>query len=187
MRKKHIIILAVFAIALVGACLGLKQLDKVDPPVDSTPVVEEDQNVKEVIALIEKIKSPITLDSETEVLAAKAAYDNLTEAQKQQVTNADALAKAIADLEVLKQQKQQEDEKKNEPVDTVINVNDIVNFKGGKVYYTPYDEKAKVTRPAGKCKVYYLALNKAHPYCIVSIDTGKVWGWVDADTVEKEK
>ena len=62
------------------------------------------QAVADVIAKIDAIDDPVTLESEEKINAAQTAYDALTEAQKQLVTNAQKLIDAQAKLAELKQQ-----------------------------------------------------------------------------------
>lgn len=62
-----------------------------------------DQAVENVIALINAIGTPVTLESESAITAARAGYDALTDTQKAQVTNYDALTAAEEALAALKQ------------------------------------------------------------------------------------
>ena len=62
----------------------------------------EDQAVTAVIRLIDAIGTPVTLDSEAAIVAAREAYDKLTEAQKLLVRNYDALTAAETALAELK-------------------------------------------------------------------------------------
>ena len=62
----------------------------------------EQSIVSEVIDLIDAIGSPITLESEPAIVAARTAYDALDDAQKPLVTNYKKLTDAEADLLALK-------------------------------------------------------------------------------------
>ncbi len=62
----------------------------------------EDDAVQAVIDAIDAIDDPVTLDSETGIVAARAAYDGLPAATKAKVTNYNDLVKAEAALAELK-------------------------------------------------------------------------------------
>ena len=67
------------------------------------PNAEENHKAaKAVEALIDAIGTPVTLDSEAAIVAAREAYDKLTEAQKLLVRNYDALTAAETALAELK-------------------------------------------------------------------------------------
>ncbi len=65
-------------------------------------VLQRTRQVTAVIRLIDAIGTPVTLDSEAAIVAAREAYDKLTEAQKLLVRNYDALTAAETALAELK-------------------------------------------------------------------------------------
>lgn len=66
-------------------------------------VPQVDEAVEQVIALINAIGAPVTLESESAITAARTAYDALTDTLKAQVTNYDVLTAAEEALAALKQ------------------------------------------------------------------------------------
>lgn len=68
---------------------------------------------------------------------------------------------------------------------TVVNVGDIVLFKGGNVYVSASATKASSTRGESRCKVTAKHSGGKHPYHLISEDGKGVWGWVDSDNVTK--
>ena len=64
---------------------------------------EDAAAAKAVVDLIDAIGTPVTLASETAIVAARTAYDKLTDAQKELVSNYDVLVAAEEALEDLKE------------------------------------------------------------------------------------
>ena len=65
---------------------------------DAQLTPEEQEQVNEVVELIGAIKSPVTLEEENAISAARSAYDKLASKQTAAVTNYDVLLQAEADL-----------------------------------------------------------------------------------------
>lgn len=67
-----------------------------------------------------------------------------------------------------------------------IIVGDIVNFKGGPHYISASAASASTTPKAGPAKVTAISKGSKHPYHVIHTDaTSTVYGWVDADAIEK--
>lgn len=80
-----------------------------------------------------------------------------------------------------------EDELADLPIEQVIQVGDIVNFKGGYHYSNANKETATGgVRKSGEAKVLAISANALHPYCLKYTTGSKsnVYGWVDKNTVE---
>lgn len=73
---------------------------------------------------------------------------------------------------------------KEKPTTNKIDVNDIVQFKGGSVYASADAPAAAVTKSASRCKVTIKHDGGKHPYHLISEDGKGVYGWVDASIVE---
>lgn len=68
--------------------------------------------------------------------------------------------------------------------DTDIIKGSIVQFTGGSVYASSTTSTPSGTRQSSKCEVTATA-NAIHPYHLISIDDGTVYGWVNAADVER--
>ena len=77
---------------LTAAEKALKEIE------DAQLTPEEQEQVNKVVELIGAIKSPVTLEEENAVSAARSAYDKLASKQTAAVTNYDVLLQAEADL-----------------------------------------------------------------------------------------
>ena len=63
---------------------------------------------------------------------------------------------------------------------------DIVAFLGGNVYASSTAPAAAGKRGSSSCRVTHVAEKMKHPYHLVSVDGGGVYGWVDASSVSAE-
>lgn len=70
------------------------------------------------------------------------------------------------------------------PSKSKIEVNDIVQFKGGGVYVSAEAEKASIIKVASRCKVTLKSNGAKHPYHLISEDGKGVYGWVDKSSIE---
>ena len=82
-----------------------QQVTELELTVLGTNVDADQAAADEVIALIDDIPTPVTLESESKITAARTAYDDLTDPQKELVTNADKLTAAETALAALKTDK----------------------------------------------------------------------------------
>ncbi len=75
------------------------------------------------------------------------------------------------------------EKKKSDEKERNYNVGDIVNFKGGKCYFSSYSSKGYSSR-AGKAKITKKnSSGTAHPWHLVHADSSSdVYGWVDDGT-----
>lgn len=66
-----------------------------------------------------------------------------------------------------------------------FSVGDTVYFKGGNVYVASDAKKPAANRSASRCHLTLISNlhNATHIYHLISIDGGKVYGWVDASRV----
>lgn len=130
--------------------------------------LQDNQKAKNVIDMINNL---VNSNNSALIEQAQKAYDELTEQQKQLVTNKFILDNAWQELN------------KTVTKDN-LNVGDIVIFNGGYIY-----NSAKATSPANKknysvCKVTYVSRYSLHPYHLVSTDGGGVYGWVDVNDIK---
>jgi hypothetical protein len=195
--KKHIIFLSVITIFLAFLLCGLNPLNskinlgKTDTSnqtqtiqqsdssendnIAKATVSEDDNKAKTVDDLIAFINNPVSLNDKTSIETARKAYDDLTDEQKVLVKTLPDLEKAESDFSKLGQD-----------IDTTyFNIGDTVNFKGGKVYVSPTANKSSATRPASKCTITLVSKTSEHLYHLVSLDSNEVYGWVNAEDVEK--
>ena len=86
----------------------------------TSAAAETDEEVEAVEALIEAIGTPITLESETAINAARSAYDALDSDQQAEVSNYDVLVAAEDALEALKEDVEVEVEYVAESVDLTV-------------------------------------------------------------------
>lgn len=70
------------------------------------------------------------------------------------------------------------------PTTIKIEVNNIVQFKGGNVYASADAPTAAAVKGASRCKVTIKHDGGKHPYHLISEDGKGVYGWVDASSVE---
>lgn len=68
-----------------------------------------------------------------------------------------------------------------------LKTGDKVVFKGGSVYVSSDAKKAAATRGRSTCNVTKISTASwsVHPYHLISTDGGKVYGWVDASSIER--
>lgn len=67
-----------------------------------------------------------------------------------------------------------------------VKVGDNVKFKGGDVYTSSNAKEAAKEKGVSECKVTKV-YDGAHPYHIISKDSEGVYGWVDANRVERKR
>ena len=79
-----------------------QQITELELTVLGTSVDADKAAADAVIALIDEIPTPVTLESESKITAARDAYDDLTDPQKALVSNYDKLTAAEAALAALK-------------------------------------------------------------------------------------
>lgn len=67
-----------------------------------------------------------------------------------------------------------------------FSLGDKVRFKGGNVYVASDAKNPAANRSASRCELTLISnlANATHIYHLVSVDGGKVYGWVDANRVE---
>ncbi|HQB32098.1 MAG TPA: hypothetical protein PLI19_02085 [Erysipelotrichaceae bacterium] len=145
-------------------------LEKLKEIENQLQALKDHQAALNVINLINALDNN---HDENAINAAREAYENLTEQQKELVTNLFILEENEHQLRTL-------------VTNTNLNVGDIVIFKGGNVYYGSYYKQPANNRPRSRCKVTYVARDAAHPYHVVSLDGQGVYGWVDVKDLEKE-
>lgn len=62
---------------------------------------------------------------------------------------------------------------------------DLVKFKGGACYLSPYSDAKGYEACAGKAKITKIkGMDKAHPWHLIHTDSGNVYGWVDDGAFE---
>lgn len=77
------------------------------------------------------------------------------------------------------------EEKKEEAKPTgSIKVGDVVNFTGNKQYTSSYSGGTKKSAKACQARVTAISQGKPHPYHLVALSGGKVYGWVDASDIQ---
>ncbi|MGI6607611.1 MAG: hypothetical protein ACOX1F_01335 [Erysipelotrichaceae bacterium] len=145
-------------------------LEKLEDYQKQLKALKDQKAATEVINLINSLNNSNDVNA---VNAARTAYENLSEEQKELVTN----------LFILEEN---EEQLKKVVTNTNLNVGDIVIFKGGKVYSSSQSGKYASRKPQSRCKVTHVARNAAHPYHLVSLDGKKVYGWVNVKDIEKE-
>lgn len=239
--KKHIIWLLVGLLVLVLGVCGLKSLDsKISMPLfGNSTSVEVNTKVTDVDNLIGKISSPVTLDSEASITAARTAYDALSDADKAKVTNLSALEEAevtlaklketsgdaassvddlitqisspvtldseiaitaarsaydalsdtdkakVTNLSVLEEAEASLAKLKESSTTTSYAEGDIVTFLGGNVYVSSFATDPANELGQSQCKVTVVAEGAAHAYHLISTDGAGVYGWVDAERIQK--
>lgn len=65
-----------------------------------------------------------------------------------------------------------------------LKVGDVVNFTGNKQYTSSYSGGKKKDAKPCQARVTAISEGKPHPYHLVAISGGKVYGWVDASDIE---
>lgn len=205
--KRHIIILIVAFVLFVALLLGARSLDSriampllgggptidIEDPIEPiNPVMPVDPDADAVAAahvdaLIAAISSPVTLESESAILAARDAYNVLPDGAKELVQSLPTLEAAEAELDALVAGLPEPGESDQlESGATGLQPGDQVTFTGGNIYVSPTSTTPANTIPgASNCTVTYLSEDVAHPYHLISDDDGGVYGWVDADSVQK--
>lgn len=126
--------------------------------------------------LIGKISNPVTLDSEAAIAAARSAYDSLSDTEKAKVTKLSILEDAEAALAKLKA---------GTSTTTSYAEGDIVTFLGGNVYVSSFATDPASEIGKSQCQVTIVASDAAHPYHLISTDGAGVYGWVDAERIQK--
>ncbi len=70
------------------------------------------------------------------------------------------------------------------PINSAYTVGTQVVFNGGQVFVSSVARRAAARRGTSTCIITYLAPGTSHPYHLVSVDDGRVYGWVNAEDVE---
>lgn len=145
-------------------------LDKLIDAENQVSELEDKEAAKKVIDLINGLTDDYDLASLTYV---RNAYDSLTEQQKCLVTNLFLLENA------------------EEEINTIVtrdnlNIGDIVIFDGGNIYRNSYSSYVANTKGESRCKITAVSRNSDHPYHLVSLDDGGVYGWVDISDMSRE-
>lgn len=145
-------------------------LDKLIDAENQVSELEDKEAAKKVIDLINGLTDDFDLASLTYV---RNAYDSLTEQQKCLVTNLFLLENA------------------EEEINTIVtrdnlNIGDIVIFDGGNIYRNSYSSYVANTKGESRCKITAVSRNSDHPYHLVSLDDGGVYGWVDISDMSRE-
>ena len=145
-------------------------LDKLIDAENQVSELEDKEAAKKVIDLINGLTDDYDLASLTYV---RNAYDSLTEQQKCLVTNLFLLENA------------------EEEINTIVtrdnlNIGDIVIFDGGNIYRNSYSSYVANTKRESRCKITAVSRNSDHPYHLVSLDDGGVYGWVDISDMSRE-
>lgn len=65
-----------------------------------------------------------------------------------------------------------------------LKVGDVVNFTGNKQYTSSYSGGTKKSAKACKARITAISAGKPHPYHLVAISGGGVYGWTDASDIE---
>ncbi|MDO4378477.1 MAG: hypothetical protein Q4C64_04905 [Erysipelotrichia bacterium] len=145
----------------------LKQLEEAEKQIS---LLEDKEQAKKVIDMI----NGLTDDYEyLSLRAAREAYENLNEQQKSYVTNLFILENAEKEIQTIVT-------KDN------LKIGDTVVFNGGNVYYSSYNTYVANRVGYSLCRVTNIAANNLHPYHLVSIDGGGVYGWVDIVDMSRE-
>ncbi len=126
--------------------------------------------------LIGKISNPVTLDSEAAIVEARSAYDSLSDTEKAKVTKLSILEDAEAALAKLKA---------GTSTTTSYAEGEIVTFLGGNVYVSSFASEPASEIGKSQCQVTIVASDAAHPYHLISTDGAGVYGWVDAERIQK--
>ncbi len=145
-------------------------LDKLIDAENQVSELEDKEAAKKVIDLINGLTDDFDLASLTYV---RNAYDSLTEQQKCLVTNLFLLENA-------------EDEINTIVTRDNLNIGDIVIFDGGNIYRNSYSSYVANTKGESRCKITAVSRNSDHPYHLVSLDDGGVYGWVDINDMSRE-
>ncbi len=145
-------------------------LDKLIDAENQVSELEDKEAAKKVIDLINGLTDDYDLASLTYV---RNAYDSLTEQQKCLVTNLFLLENA------------------EEEINTIVtrdnlNIGDVVIFDGGNIYRNSYSSYVANTKGESRCKITAVSRNSDHPYHLVSLDDGGVYGWVDISDMSRE-
>lgn len=145
-------------------------LDKLIDAENQVSELEDKEAAKKVIDLINGLTDDYDLASLTYV---RNAYDSLTEQQKCLVTNLFLLENA------------------EEEINTIVtrdnlNIGDVVIFDGGNIYRNSYSSYVANTKRESRCKITAVSRNSDHPYHLVSLDDGGVYGWVDISDMSRE-
>ncbi len=154
----------------VEAKAKVSLLDKLIDAENQVSELEDKEAAKKVIDLINGLTDDYDLASLTYV---RNAYDSLTEQQKCLVTNLFLLENA------------------EEEINTIVtrdnlNIGDIVIFDGGNIYRNSYSSYVANTKGESRCKITAVSRNSDHPYHLVSLDDGGVYGWVDISDMSRE-
>ncbi len=65
-----------------------------------------------------------------------------------------------------------------------LKVGDVVNFTGSKQYTSSYSGGKKKSAKPCRARVTAISKGKPHPYHLVALSGGKVYGWCDAGDIE---
>ncbi len=146
---------------------ALKQLEEAEEQIS---LLEDKEQAKKVVDMINGLTDDYDLLS---LQAAREAYENLNEQQKSYVTNLFILENAEKEIQTIVT-------KDN------LKIGDTVVFNGGNVYYSSYNTYIANRVGYSLCKVTNIAANNLHPYHLMSIDGGNVYGWVDIADMSRE-
>ncbi len=147
------------------------QLNKLESFEEQIVVLQDKEAAKKVVDLINSLTDNYDLTTLTYV---RKAYDDLTSQQKSLVTNLFLLENAEKEIKTIVTRDN-------------LNIGDVVIFDGGNIYRSSYS--AYVANNLGnrsRCKVTAVSRNSAHPYHLVSLDNGGVYGWVSIDDISRE-
>ncbi len=145
-------------------------LDKLVDAESQLLELEDKETAKKVIDLINSLTDDFDLASLTYV---RKAYDNLTEQQKDLVTNLFLLENAEKEINTIVTRDN-------------LNIGDIVIFDGGSIYRNSYSSYVANSKGESRCKITAVSRNSDHPYHLVSVDDGGVYGWVDISNMSRE-
>lgn len=65
-----------------------------------------------------------------------------------------------------------------------LKIGDVVNFTGSKQYTSSYSGATKKSAKPCQARVTAISAGKPHPYHLVALSGGKVYGWCDAGDIE---
>ena len=145
-------------------------LDKLIDAENQVSELEDKEVAKKVIDLINGLTDDYDLASLTYV---RNVYDSLTEKQKGLVTNLFLLENAEKEINTIVTRDN-------------LNIGDVVIFDGGNIYRNSYSSYVANTKGESRCKITAVSRNSDHPYHLVSLDDGGVYGWVDISDMSRE-
>lgn len=66
-----------------------------------------------------------------------------------------------------------------------LGVGDVVNFTGSKQFTSSYSGGKQKTAKPCKARITAVSAGKPHPYHLVAVSGGKVYGWVNSEDIEE--